>query len=103
VSHLIQILLPLDDNDGKPLPRDRFEKTRAELLERHGGITAHAGAPAEGVWKEGSGAVLLDRIVVLEVLVDSVDHAWWAGYRARLEERFRQKSILVRAVQCETL
>lgn len=100
---LVQILLPLDDNSGTPLRREPFETTRAELIARFGGITAHSGAPAEGVWQESSGSVLLDRIVVLEVQVDAIDHAWWRGYRQELEARFQQKSVLIRALACEVL
>ena len=101
--HLVQILLPLDDNTGRPLPREPFEATRAELIERFGGITAHSGAPAEGVWQESSGSVLLDRIVVLEVQVAELDRAFWNDYRKTLEVRFRQKAILLRALGCEAL
>jgi hypothetical protein len=101
--HLIQLLLPLDDNTGQPLPREFFQTTRAELLERFEGLTAHSGAPAEGVWHEGSGAVLLDRIVVFEVQVEALDREFWRSYRSRLEERFRQKSLLVRAIECTQL
>ena len=100
---LVQILLPLDDNSGKALGRELFETTRGELIERFGGITAHSGAPAEGVWQESSGSVLLDRIVVLEVQVDAIDRQWWDGYRQKLEARFQQKSILIRALGCEVL
>jgi hypothetical protein len=101
--HLVQVLLPLDDNAGKPIRRELFERTRAELLERFGGITAYSGAPAQGVWQESSGAVLLDRIVLLEVQADAIDSEWWSGYRKSLEARFQQKSVLIRALPCAVL
>jgi len=101
--HLVQVLLPLEDNDGTPLRRELFEKTRAELLERFGGITAHSGAPAEGVWQESSGSILLDRIVVLEVQVEGIDREFWSSYRNQLEKRFRQKTVLIRAIGCDVL
>lgn len=100
---LVQILLPLEDNAGKPLRRELFERTRAELIDQFGGITAHSGAPAEGVWQEGEGAVLLDRIVVIEVVVEHIDRGWWTQYRQELEHRFRQKAVMIRLIECTTL
>ena len=50
--HLVQILLPLRDNEGAPFPGDDFTRVRAELVERFGGVTAHLQAPAQGVWKD---------------------------------------------------
>jgi hypothetical protein len=32
-----------------------------------------------------------------------LDHAWWEGYRAELERRFRQETIIVRALKIEML
>src|SRR4051812_2192906 len=52
LMHLVQILLPLFDNDGTPLPSGEYAKVRHELMERFGGLTAHTQAPAEGVWKD---------------------------------------------------
>lgn len=103
MTYLVQILLPLEDNDGKRLPRAPFERTREELIERFGGITAHSGAPAEGVWQENDGSVLLDRVVMLEVVIESLDRPWWDGYRRELEERFRQKVIMIRLLECSLL
>jgi hypothetical protein len=100
---LVQILLPLEDNAGTPIRRELFERTRAELIEQFGGITAHSGAPAEGVWQEGGGPVLLDRIVVLEVVVEQVDRGWWTGYRQALEQRFGQKALMIRLLECSTV
>jgi hypothetical protein len=101
--HLVQALLPLDDETGTALGRELFEQTRTELIERFGGITAYSGAPAEGVWRENGGAPVLDRIVVVEVQVELLDRPWWEGYRKLLERRFRQRSILMRALPCDVL
>jgi hypothetical protein len=101
--HLVQVLLPLEDNAGRPLGRELFEATRKELVERFGGITAYSGVPAEGVWKESGGSVVLDRIVVLEVQTERIERDYWKGYRERLEERFRQESVVIRAIPCDVL
>lgn len=93
--HLVQLLLPLRDNQGQPFPASQFNGVRAELMRRFGGVTAFLRAPAEGLWKEDSSQVSRDEVVMFEVLVDSLDHEWWAGYRSHLQKEFRQEDLLV--------
>jgi hypothetical protein len=101
--HLIEILLPLSDNDGKSFAPDLHAKVRDELLAHFGGVTAFTRSPAEGLWKKGEGAPDRDDIVILEVMADWLDRGWWRGYRTELEERFRQDEIVVRAREVELL
>ena len=49
--HLIHILLPLNDNEGRPYGRELF--VADELTEKFGGLTAHT-RPAEGLWKDSA-------------------------------------------------
>ena len=100
---LVQILLPLRDNEGQPFTGDVHGKTRHELLERFGGVTAYQRAPAQGLWKSEDGDVARDEVVIFEVMVDDVDREWWRQYRATLEARFRQDVIVIRAIPHETL
>jgi hypothetical protein len=100
---LVQLLLPLYDNTGRRLPRERFAEVRDELTQRYGGVTAFLRSPAQGTWKEGSGGVDHDDIVMCEVMVESVDRSWWTRYRRTLEERFGQRELVVRALQIERL
>ena len=100
---LIQILLPLYDNDGVPFGEDTFAPTRAELLERFGGVTAYQRAPARGLWKTPEGDVARDDVAVFEVMADDLDRAWWTTYRHALEERFRQETIVIRALAQQLL
>jgi hypothetical protein len=95
--HLVQILLPLYDNGGRAQPRGHFEAVTADLTERFGGLTAFTRAPAEGLWMEGEGGPRRDDVVVVEVMTESLDRAWWGAYRRGLEERFRQEVVVVRA------
>ncbi len=95
--HLVQILLPLNDNDGHPLSKDLFETVAHELTERFGGVTAYTRAPADGRWREEGRATSSDEVVVVEVMVSKLDKAWWASYREALEQTFRQRQIIVRA------
>ena len=94
--HLIEILLPLRDNDGEAFGQKLFAEVRDELVERFGGLTAFSRSPAEGLWDEG-GERNRDEIVVLEVMADTLDRDWWRGYRAALERRFRQDEVVIRA------
>jgi hypothetical protein len=101
--HLVQLLLPLYDDAGRRIPRQRFDQVREELTQRFGGMTAYVRAPAEGTWKEQSGTVDRDDLIMCEVIVESLDRAWWARYRERLEALFGQRELLVRASPVERL
>lgn len=101
--HLIELLLPLYDNEGRSFAAEEFDGVRDELAEAFGGVTAFRRAPAEGVWKESDGEVSRDRVVIFEVMADSLDRGWWAEYRAGLERRFRQEVIVIRATRFERL
>ncbi len=95
--HLVQLLLPLYDNRGNRLNKSLFAQVRDELVERFGGLTAHARAPASGLYQEGAGETVHDDLVIYEVMVDALDEPWWRSYRAELEKRFRQDELVVRA------
>jgi len=101
--HLIHILLPLNDNKGKPLGRKLFHAVADELTEKFGGLTAHTRAPAEELWKEGSSETDKDEIVIYEVMVEELDVKWWAKYRQRLAKRFKQEKVIVRAMEVRLL
>ena len=101
--HLVQILLPLDDNDGRRFPEQEFADVRQTLTDRFGGVTAYHRAPAEGLWKESDDSTACDDVVIYEVMVEDLDHPWWAAFRERLRERFRQEELVVRALPFERL
>jgi hypothetical protein len=100
--HLVQLLLPLKDQDGKPFPRSHYRQIRETLTERFGGLTAYTRAPAEGLWDEGD-QVSFDDIVIYEVMVPELDRAWWQEYRVMLERAFEQDELVVRAQVIERL
>jgi hypothetical protein len=101
---LIQILLPLYDNEGNRQPELEFRRVSSELAHRFGGLTAFTRAPAEGIWKDDAEAhPKHDEIVVLEVMTDVLDRNWWSDYRRDLERRFRQEEIVIRAQTMEQL
>lgn len=104
--YIVQMLLPLQGQDGERLPQELFDAVRAELVARFGGLTAYSRSPARGLWvdEEQPGApVERDDVVVYEVLVEALDRGWWSGFRADLCGRLRQKELLVRAHAVELL
>lgn len=101
--HLIQILLPLYDNEGNPFTQDEFLKVRDELSERFGGITTYMRSPARGIWKETKESAVHDDIVIYEVMAADMDRDWWSKYRQQLTVSFRQDVLIVRASEVELL
>ena len=101
--HLIQLFLPLYDNEGHAFPHALFDRVRGELAEAFGGVTAYTRAPATGLWEDDEGHVQRDDVLLFEVMADAVDRAWWQAYRRGLEQQFRQDEVLVRATAVERL
>jgi len=101
--HLIQLFVPLRDNEGAAFPSAMFSAVRAELAEAFGGVTAYQRAPATGLWEDEDDEVRRDDLVLFEVMVEALDRAWWKRYGADVARRFRQDEILVRALPCDWL
>jgi hypothetical protein len=99
---LIQLLLPLYDNDGQSRVAE-FPRIRKELTEQFGGVTTYARAPAEGTWEDPQGRTHRDDIVVVEVMTDAIDREWWRTYSESLANRFAQQEVVARATAFETL
>jgi hypothetical protein len=100
---LVECLLPVADNTGTHISKDEFERVRDELTERFGGMTAYTRSPASGLWADESGRVHRDEVVSFEVMTETLDREWWRAYREKLERRFRQQEIVVRATRFERL
>ena len=100
---LVQLLLPIHDRGGAPLPNEMFARVRAELTERFGGVTAYTRSPAIGLWKRDDEATERDQVVMVEVVVEDFDRQWWSAYRARLETRFGQDEMHARAIAVEPI
>jgi hypothetical protein len=103
VPHLVELLLPLGDAEGRRFPRALYDRTAAELTQRFGGLTAHVRAPAAGIWEPRPGQTERDDIVIYEVMVDALDAEWWAAYRRELEARFAQDELVIRAQEIQRL
>jgi hypothetical protein len=100
---LVQVILPVYDNQGRVFAGRDFASVRAELTARFGGATAYTRAPAQGTWEDDEGRVHHDDVIVVEVMTEPLDRTWWAGYRSELAARFRQDEIVVRATAMEML
>jgi len=94
---LIQLLLPVHDQDGRAHPKSLYDELAGRLTEQFGGVTAYARAPATGLWEAASGKTVRDQVVVYEVMVDRLDVAWWRQLRTRLEVAFAQQELVMRA------
>ena len=99
---LIQLLLPATGvarADGvAPLAQ-----TRRELAERFNGLTAYLRSPAKGSWTAPDGHTEQDDVVMVEIVTETFDRAWWRNYAGTLAARFDQESIHVRAVPIDML
>ncbi len=93
--HLIQLLLPLHDNEGRPFSVSHFTQVRRDLTDRFGGVTAFVRAPAVGLWKESADDINRDEVVMFEVLAEQLDHNWWSLYRKQLQNKFHQEEVLI--------
>jgi len=100
--HLVQLFLPLYDNENRELPRELFGEVRRELVERFGGMTAFNRAPVDGLWAT-DGKTVRDDLIIFEVMAEVLEPGWWAEYRAELERRFRQDELVIRAQEIQRL
>ena len=101
--YLIQILLPRTTDEDDRADDTAFARTREELVAKFTGVTAYMRAPAQGLWTAPGGRVERDEMVMIEVLTENLDRAWWRQYGVELARRFRQKEIHIRALPAESL
>ena len=83
---LIQLLLPTSgaaSADG-PAP---LAQTRGELADRFTGVTAYVRSPAKGLWTAPDGQIEQDDVVMVEVVTDALDLAWWRTCRGDASTR----------------
>lgn len=96
----IEIFLPLDFNDGRPIPETKFVALQQELLDRYGGVTSvQRQFPLQGVWKSGTDTYL-DRVVVFSVMdfrgETPLESLRYLGrLKGRLKKKLDQLEILI--------
>ena len=100
---LVQLILPLYDNQRRPFSPAEFVRVRRELTDQFGGVTAYTRAPAEGFWEDAEGCTHRDDVVIVEAMTDMLDRQWWSDYAAELGKRFAQEEMVVRAIAIDAL
>ena len=100
---LLQLLLPLYDNNHQPFSSGQFARVRRELTDRCGGVTAYTRSPAEGFWEDAEGHTRRDDVIIVEVMVEEIERAWWQAYGKELAGRFGQEEMVIRAIPFESL
>ncbi|MGI0045002.1 MAG: hypothetical protein ACRD47_14950, partial [Nitrososphaeraceae archaeon] len=88
----IEIILPLNYNDGIPIEASKFVQTQIELSESFTGYTVLT--PTQGYWKDPyNGKEYEDMITGF--FIDSFDtketRKFLEGYKETLRERFKQR------------
>ena len=102
MAHTIEIFMPVYSPSGEAFPDRLYEDLERELVDQFGGVTSFARSPAQGKWRQGE-AVTRDDIIVFEVMVEDLDADWWSDFRVRMEQRFQQEEIVIRAHQIRRL
>lgn len=97
--YLIQILLPTTNFTASEPVLATLNRT---LVERFGGVTAYTQSPAKGKCLS-DGKEERDDIVILEVMADDIDAAWWKSLRKQLEHDLKQKEIVIRSQPIDKL
>ena len=93
-----EILLPLNDNDGRLIEPEKFDQTAEELCDRFGGITQDT-VRITGTWKYGGTRYRDD---LLRMCIDTNDPTANAFLQAQKEiwkGRFQQIDIWITAYE----
>ena len=93
--YVIEILLPVRDNEGGSLAAKTYEALRDELTELYGGLTSFTRAPVQGETKCGDEKAR-DDIVVLEVMTISTARGDRAIEKSLRGFSYRMKSWFAR-------
>ena len=101
-SYLIEIMLPKQTGQGKPIEQSWFEALLKELTEKFGGATSFVRAPGQGLWRSGS-ETERDNIAVIQVMTEQLAAEYWRALRERLEKDLSQEEIVVRAQEITRL
>lgn len=102
---LIQLLLPtsVPEVAATPDAMAALGDTRRELADAFDGLTAYLRSPATGLWTASDGREEQDDVVMVEVMTETFDRAWWRRYAALLAKRFGQDEMHIRALDIQTL
>jgi hypothetical protein len=96
-----EVLLPLQFNDGRPVPQDWLAEAVLEIVD-HFGAASYETQKVEGHWRHG-GVVYRDDLVRLVVDVpDLVKNRQWMGkFKSRWKSRLEQLELWVISYRIE--
>jgi len=101
--YLIQIFLPLYDNNKQPFDKNLYNEIQDQIKEKFGGVTLYRHAPAQGLWEDENGNTNYDELITAEVMTEDLNQEWWQQYKHQLEQIFKQEEILIRVSKFEKL
>ena len=101
-SYLVEILLPKETGNGKPIGQKWFEDLLTELTGKFGGATSFIRAPGLGLWRS-DGETQRDNIAVIEVMAGQLEPEYWTRLRERVERELSQEEIVIRAQEIRRL
>jgi hypothetical protein len=96
----IEIYLPLDYNDGRPIEDSKFIHLEDDLLDRFEGLTAvQRQFPLQGLWRSHS-RIYRDRVVIFTAMdfqnkTDFETIHYLERLKKRLKKKFAQLEILI--------
>lgn len=96
----IDIYLPLDYNDGRPIPESKYVSLQQELLNRFRGVTSvQRQFPLQGIWHAGTD-IYHDQVVVFSIMNFRDETQleclrYLKGLKNRLKKKFDQLEILI--------
>jgi hypothetical protein len=98
-----EVLLPLQFNDGSPVPEELIGQTLLELRKKFGALSAET-QTIRGHWQHGKN---LFRDDLNRVFVDAPDTSenrrWFERMKVRLKKRFKQIDIWMVSFPIEVL
>jgi inorganic pyrophosphatase len=97
-TKLIQLFLPVESNDGKPFPKQYFDRVKESLIKKFNGVSMFVNSPVNGMWEDQDKDIQKDKLVVYEVMADMIELSYWEKYKKDLEKQFKQDVIVVRCL-----
>lgn len=96
----IDVYLPLDTNEGRPIAESKYLSLQLELLDRFTGVTSvQRQFPLQGAWRS-DGTTYHDRVVVFSVMDFREESKleclqYLQRLKGRLKKKFDQLDILI--------
>lgn len=96
----IDVYLPVEYNDGRPVEDEKFADLQQQLLLRFGGVTStHRNFPLQGIWRDRE-QVFRDLVMVFTVMESRATTQfevirYLERLKSRLKKTFDQKDVLI--------